>query len=96
MITSYDYDVRGGKTILVNTACTFLPLFAGLPSKEQAQRLVDEHLLNVREYALNSGSQHWVTTTAKTETTWESRRYWRGPIWVIMNWFIIEGLRRYG
>jgi glycogen debranching enzyme len=92
----YDYDARGGETILVNTACTFLPLFAGLPSKEQAQRLVDEHLLNAREYAPNSGSQHWVTTTAKTETTWESRRYWRGPIWVIMNWFIIEGLRRYG
>jgi mannosylglycerate hydrolase len=92
----YDYDVRGGKTILVNTACTFLPLFAGLPSKEQARRLVEEHLLNSIEYASDGGSQHWVTTTAKTEPTWEPRRYWRGPVWVIMNWFIIEGLRRYG
>jgi glycogen debranching enzyme len=26
---------------------------------------------------------------------WESRRYWRGPVWVILNWFLIEGLRRY-
>ena len=40
--------------------------------------------------------RHWVTTTAKTEPTWEPRRYWRGPVWIIMNWFIMEGLERYG
>ena len=92
----YDYDVRTGKSIPVNTAATFLPLFAGLPSKEQARRLVEEHLLNSREYAPNDTVRYWVTTTAQTEPTWEARRYWRGPVWVIMNWFIIEGLKRYG
>jgi hypothetical protein len=91
----YDYDVRAGKPIPVNTACTFLPLFAGLPSKKQAQRLVEEHLLNPKEYALGGEVRHWVTTTAKSEPTWEPRRYWRGPVWILMNWFIIEGLRRY-
>lgn len=92
----YDYDMRSGKPIPVNTASTFLPLFAGLPSKEQAQRLVKEHLLNPMEYAPNGTVRHWVTTTAKTEPTWEPRRYWRGPAWIIMNWFIIAGVRRYG
>ena len=92
----HDYDMRSSKPIPVNTVSTFLPLFAGLPSREQAQRLVEEHLLNPAEYAPNSRVRHWVTTTAKTESTWEPRRYWRGPIWIIMNWFIIEGLRRYG
>ncbi len=92
----YDFDARSEKPIPVNTASTFLPLFAGLPSKEQAQRLVEGHLLNQVEYAPNGQVGHWVTTTARTEPTWEPRRYWRGPVWVIMNWFIIEGLRRYG
>lgn len=92
----YDYDVRSGGRILVNTAATFLPLFAGLPSKEQAQRLVEEHLFNPGEYALGGAVNHWVTTTAKNEPAWEARRYWRGPVWVIMNWLIIEGLQRYG
>lgn len=92
----YDFDVRGGKRIPVNTASTFLPLFAGLPSREQAQRLVAEHLQNPAQYALGGEVNHWVTTTAKTEPTWEPRRYWRGPVWVIMNWLIFEGLRRYG
>lgn len=92
----YDYDMRSGKPIPVNTACTFLPLFAGLPSKEQARRLVEGHLMNPVEYAPRGEIGHWVTTTAKTEPTWEARRYWRGPVWVIMNWFITEGLNRYG
>ena len=92
----YDYDVRSGSPIPVNTASTFLPLFTGLPSKKQAQRLIEEHLLNPVEYAPNGKVSHWVTTTAKTEPTWEARRYWRGPVWIIMNWFLIEGLQRYG
>ena len=92
----YDYDVRAGKPIRVNTASTFLPMFAGLPSKTQAQRLVEKHLLNADEYAPAGEVRHWVTTTAKTEPTWEPRRYWRGPVWIIMNWFLMEGLQRYG
>ena len=92
----YDYDVRSNEPIRVNTASTFLSLFAGLPSERQAQRLIEEHLLNTEEYAPAGAARHWVTTTAKTEPTWESRRYWRGPVWIIMNWFIMEGLGRYG
>ncbi|MGB8983954.1 MAG: trehalase family glycosidase [Anaerolineales bacterium] len=92
----YDYDVRSGKPIRVNTASTFLPLFASLPSEEQSRRLVEGHLLNPDEYTPGGDVRHWVTTTARTEPAWEPRRYWRGPVWVIMNWFIIEGLQRYG
>lgn len=92
----YDHDLRAGMPIRVNTASTFMPFFAGLPSKAQSQRLIDEHLLNADEYAPVGEIRHWVTTTAKTEPTWEARRYWRGPVWIIMNWFLIEGLQRYG
>ncbi len=92
----YDYDMRSGEPIRVNTASTFLPLFAGLASKKQSQRLVEEHLLNPREYAPAGEVRHWVTTTARAEPAWEPRRYWRGPVWIIMNWFLIDGLRRYG
>jgi glycogen debranching enzyme len=92
----YDYDLRSKEPIRVNTASTFLPLFAGLTSERQSKRLVEEHLLNPDEYAPAGAVRHWVTTTAKTEPTWEPRRYWRGPVWIIMNWFLIGGLQRYG
>jgi glycogen debranching enzyme len=26
----------------------------------------------------------------------EPRRYWRGPVWLIVNWMLIDGLRRNG
>ena len=26
----------------------------------------------------------------------EPQRYWRGPVWLIMNWMLIDGLRRSG
>jgi glycogen debranching enzyme len=26
----------------------------------------------------------------------EPQRYWRGPVWLIVNWMLIDGLRRNG
>jgi glycogen debranching enzyme len=92
----YDYDLRAGEPIRVNTISTFLPLFAGLLSKERAERLIEDHLLDPAEYAPAGEVRHRVTTTARNEPAWEPRRYWRGPVWIILNWFLIEGLRRYG
>lgn len=92
-----DFDLRSNHLVGVNTAITFVPLFAGLPDKTQAHRLVVEHLNNPREYApLDHRVRYWLTTTSKTEPAWEARRYWRGPIWIILNWMVWEGLRRYG
>ena len=90
-----DYDLRQGESIRVNTAATFMPLFAGAASPEQAQRLVEEHLLDPQEYAPGVDLRYWVTTTCRSEPAWEARRYWRGPVWIVMNWLLAEGLRAY-
>lgn len=92
----FDYDMRAGVPIPVNTALTFMPLYAGLASQEQARRLIEEHWLNPAEYAPDGLVRYWITTTSKTESLWEARRYWRGPVWIILNWLLAEGLRRYG
>ena len=92
----YDFDVRQSAPIQVNTAMTFLPLYAGLADANQAKRLVEEHLLNPGEYAPNDQVHFWLTTTSQGESAWESSRYWRGPVWIILNWLVAEGLERYG
>jgi len=92
----YDYDSRSERSIQVNTITTFLPLFAGVASKAQAERLINSHLTDPNEYAPRDGIRYGVTTTARTEPTWEPRRYWRGPVWIITNWLLMEGLQRYG
>lgn len=92
----FDYDVRSGAPITVNTALTFMPLYAGLATREQARRLIEEHWLNPAEYAPGGMVRYWITTTSKAERLWEARRYWRGPVWIILNWLLVDGLRRYG
>ena len=92
----FDYDLRADASITVNTAMTFMPLYAGLASEIQAHRLIYEHWLNPAEYAPGDVVRYRITTTGKTEPVWEARRYWRGPVWIILNWLLIDGLRRYG
>lgn len=91
----FDYDCRAAAPIRVNTATTFLPLFAGLADAQQAQRLVRGHLANPAEYLPGDVVRYSLTTTSMAEPAWDARRYWRGPVWIILNWLVAEGLRRY-
>jgi glycogen debranching enzyme len=37
-----------------------------------------------------------VTTVAKSSAAYDPRRYWRGPVWININWFFLRGLERSG
>lgn len=91
-----DYNMREHAPIAVNTAMTFAPLFAGLPDEANARRLIEAHWLNPAEYAPDERTRYRLTTTSKSEPAWDARRYWRGPVWIILNWLLDDGLRRYG
>lgn len=92
----FDYDLRSGQPIAVNTAAAFAPLYAGLADERQASRLIHEHWLNRAEYAPDAAVRYRLTTTSRSEAAWDARRYWRGPVWIILNWLLCDGLRRYG
>ncbi len=89
-----DYDVRASEPILVNTFATFMPLLAGVPSSEQVARLM-QHWSDLHEYAPSDDSRFRLPTTSKNEPRYAPRRYWCGPIWIIINWLSYIGLRRY-
>ena len=73
------------------SAAAFVPLFAGLPTPEQAARLVSH---------LSDPTQFWpaypVPTVALTHPQFAPDRYWRGSSWPHLNWMLALGLRRYG
>jgi glycogen debranching enzyme len=89
------YDIRNARSIRENSCATFVPLFAGLTSPERAARLV-EHLTDPYEYAPGDDSRYLLPSQAKNHYLYEPRRYWRGPVWIHINWMVAEGLRSYG
>ena len=92
----YDFDVRHQKKIQISTGITFLPLFAGLASEEHAERLIHEHYHHPNHYAVDSQVKYQLTSASKDLQGWDPRRYWRGPVWILLNWLVYHGLLDYG
>ncbi len=72
------------------------PLYAGVPSAAQARRLFDEALWSPVRFGPSREAPWAVTSASKASTAFDPRRYWRGPIWVNINWFLVQGLARAG
>ena len=70
----------------------FYPLIAGIASERQAERIVNEHLLNDKEF----WGEYVIPSIAKNDEAFKDNDYWRGRIWGPMNFLVGEGLKRYG
>ncbi len=69
----------------------FYPLLAGVPTAEQARRMIDEHFFNPDEFW-----GEWILPScARNDPAYPEQEYWRGRIWAPMNWLVYLGLRRY-
>jgi glycogen debranching enzyme len=72
------------------------PLYAGVPEREQARRLFVEALWAPSRFGPSPEAPWAVTSASKASPAFEPRRYWRGPVWVNVNWFLVRGLERAG
>ncbi len=89
-----DYDLRTRTPIDVHVAAGFVPLFAGIPSPEQARRLCT--YLNSTSFCRLGDRCYAVPSYDKQKPDFSRRRYWRGPVWININWLLYRGLERYG
>lgn len=83
-------DLLASTPIGVRTSAGLLALLTTVPDPAQVDRMVrvvTEHL-----DAVAMG----VASTLPGEPGFEPKRYWRGPVWAVVNWMIAEGLRRHG
>jgi len=86
------YDAITGRFIEVSTWAIFMPLYAGLLTKEEARKLIFTELLNENNFKAPFG----IRTTSQTELSFDAEDgFWRGPIWFAPHWFIYQGLKRY-
>lgn len=69
----------------------FMPLYAGTVSASRAKDIV-KHL--AQNQILGANLQ--VPTVPIDSKDFKEDRYWEGPVWPMINWFIYQGLKRYG
>ena len=87
-----DRNLQDGTFHGVNNLAQFSPLFAALPTSQRAGQLIQT--LQSQEFWPDDG---WgICSESRNSPSYESRCYWRGPVWVNMNWMIIQGLKAYG
>jgi glycogen debranching enzyme len=92
ILNGYPYDLEGPdeRPVIQESAAQYIALFGGCVTTEQAARLVEQ----LRQPA------HWpvfpVPTTPTSAGAFVPDRYWRGNVWLSVNWLIDMGLRRYG
>ena len=86
----YDRGMESGELIRVAAVSSFLPLFAGVCSRERAAVLLAD-LQEVTTFGTRVG----VPSVAVSDPTFGSDM-WRGPVWINYNYMIIRGLADYG
>ncbi len=79
-------DLRTDERLPVRTNAAFLAFFAGLGDAPLAQQLA----------AWLDATPHVVATVEPGAPVFDPRRYWRGPVWAIVNWMIARGVQEFG
>lgn len=76
----------------VATWAHFMPLYAGLYTKDEAEALLDHHFHNHDSFR----SSYGIRTVSQQEPSYRASGFWRGPVWFAPHWFIYHGLKSYG
>ena len=69
----------------------FYPLLGNAASQAQAERMMQEHLLNPEEF----NGQWMLPSISMKDAAFKDQKYWRGRIWGPMNFLVYLGLKNY-
>ncbi len=89
------FDLIANSHIHTATASSFMPLYAKAATKDQAA-LIYRKINSVSFCALRQGNCFTVPNYDMTRKDYSASNYWRGPVWININWMISQGLRSYG
>lgn len=85
----YSKDYNSKELIKVSCVGSFLPLYAGGLAPERTKILL-EHMNDPLEY----GTDYAVPSTPVNSSYFKPHCYWQGPVWINMNWLIVQGLKQ--
>ncbi len=87
------YDLRNDRALPVLSSSSFTALFAGIPDKNRAFEMIEAFAKGPF-----SGKQKEFLLCASfdpSSNSFDPKRYWRGPIWINLNWLLYRGFRKY-
>ena len=85
------YDLRNEKLLRYVSSSSFSPLFADIPSEERAEVLVETMMTK-----FGNEDQYLCASFDPTHERFNPKKYWRGPVWINLNWMLYNGLKQYG
>ena len=92
--TYLGYDVVADRHIPAHVASNIAgALYAGVPDDDKARSLVED--LHVT-FGLSDKNVTAVPCYDPHGFGYSPMRYWRGPVWINIDWFLMRGLERYG
>ena len=89
-----DFDLVADRQIHAYVAPNFVPLFAGIPSEARASRMIET--MESTGFGLAATDYYPVPSYDGYGFGFSPVQYWRGPVWININWFLMHGLKRYG
>ncbi|WP_417290624.1 amylo-alpha-1,6-glucosidase [Corallibacter sp.] len=85
------YDLRNDKPLKYVSSSSFSPLFAGVPDADRAKEIID-NLMTV----FGKEEFYLCASFDPDSDKFNPKKYWRGPVWVNLNWIVYNGLKSYG
>lgn len=85
------YDLRNEKQIPHVCSSSFAALFAGIPDKRKADLIV-----GTMQERFGGEDKYLCASFDPTNKKFNPKKYWRGPVWINLNWMLYYGLKMYG
>ena len=85
------YDLRNERPLSFISSSSFSPLYGNIPNEAQAASLV-----KVMIDKFGNKDQYLCASFDPTSDRFNPKKYWRGPVWVNLNWLLYYGLKDYG
>ena len=90
----YNFDLKHQKHIKRDTIFSYMPLFAGIPDKDMGEVVLDT--LRTHCFCIADMDCVAIPSYDMCQVDFEGEFYWRGPVWVNINWYVAQGVRQYG
>jgi hypothetical protein len=93
--TYLDYDLVGGVPVPAYFGPNLAgPLYAGITEQDRAKRVIDT--LENEGFGLADEAITPIPSYDLHGFGFSQERYWRGPVWINIDWFLMHGLEEYG